>query len=153
MRAFNTKFFLTQLDLEGDDLKKVHPCRVGWFGWVCCLSIDLHLMAGPPCVPGWGGRHLTPQPAIKTRQIQQMIQKTLPDEEQQEYISRLIVINVLRCSVVFTGLTGLLVAGTNIPRIKAPRSGPLTSPMTVKEPCRVEVKESWCWANPLKPVD
>lgn len=32
-------------------------------------------------------------------------------------------------------LTGLFAAGMNIPRIKVPRSGPLTTPITVNEPC------------------
>ena len=31
-------------------------------------------------------------------------------------------------------LTGVLQVGTNIPRMKAPRRGPLMTPMTVKEP-------------------
>lgn len=32
-------------------------------------------------------------------------------------------------------LTGVLQAGRKIPRVKAPRRGPLRTPMTVKEPC------------------
>lgn len=34
-------------------------------------------------------------------------------------------------------LTGVLQAGRNIPRVKAPRRGPLRTPMTVKEPWKI----------------
>lgn len=40
-----------------------------------------------------------------------------------------------------TPLTGVLQAGRNIPKMKAPRRGPLMTPMTVKEPW----ESRWKW--------
>lgn len=40
-------------------------------------------------------------------------------------------------------LTSRFVAGTKIPSMNTPSNGPLTTPMTVNEPCREKTKESY----------